>query len=333
MSKISILIPAKNTAHFLPECLDSIIEQKEKNWEVLIVNDHSTDNTWEVLQAYEKRDKRIKVFNNKGKGIIDALRLAYAQSDGSLITRMDSDDLMMSNKLSLLKQTLESTGQGHLAVGSVQYFSSEVLGNGYLKYQDWLNHLTQNSSNFQEIYKECVIPSPCWMCYKSDLEKCQAFEPDTYPEDYDLCFRFYEQGLKVVGIQDILHQWRDYPTRSSRTDEHYSDNRFLDLKLHYFLKLDKEKSRPLIVWGAGKKGKLIARKLLEKGIAFRWICNNEKKIGKVIYEQLLHPIDFILQLRHPQIIITVAGDEAQQNILEFLEKNDFKKREDYFFFC
>ena len=333
MSKISILIPAKNTANFLPNCLHSILEQSEENWELLIVNDHSTDDTLEVLKAYEKRDKRIRILENKGFGIIEALRLAYAQSNGAFITRMDSDDVMMPNKLALLKETLEAVGKGHLAVGLVQYFSSEPLGNGYVKYQNWLNDLTQNSTNFQEIYKECVIPSPCWMSYKCDVESCQAFNPNVYPEDYDLCFRFYEKGLKVVGVKEVLHQWRDYPSRSSRTDEHYSDNRFLDLKLHYFLKLDHQQSRPLILWGAGKKGKLIAQKLIEKELAFRWVCNNEKKIGKDIYGQRMESFDLVSKIENPQLIITVAGEEVQQNIVEFLDKNAFKKSENYFFFC
>ena len=121
-------MPAKNTAHYLPECLDSIIEQTYTNWELLVVNDHSTDKTSEVLKAYSEKDARIRPFNNQGKGIIEALRLAYSHNSGNYITRMDSDDKMTPQKLSLMLQKLQQKGKGFLAVGLVEYFSANGMG-------------------------------------------------------------------------------------------------------------------------------------------------------------------------------------------------------------
>lgn len=332
-SLISILMPVKNTADFLPNCLDSIIQQTEKNWELIAVNDHSTDDSLKILQEYAARDHRIKVFDNDGNGIIAALRVAYKNSKGQLITRMDSDDIMLPKKLAILKKQLLEEDKGHLATGQVQYFSAQELGNGYIKYQNWLNELTEKGTNFHDIYKECVIPSPCWMIHRTDLEKCGAFRHNRYPEDYDLCFRFYENKLKVIPNDQVLHQWRDYPNRTSRTDKNYADNRFLDLKVHYFLKLDYDKRRPLVIWGAGKKGKLIARQLIVEKVDFQWVCNNEKKIGKAIYSQLLLPFNAIKKMNQPQLIISVAGAIPQQEILHYLEKEGLKKGADYYFFC
>ena len=326
-------MPAKNTATFLDSCLNSILQQTELYWELIAIDDHSTDSTWQILQAFAKKDKRIKVLQNDGKGIIDALRLAYKNSQGQLITRMDSDDIMRPEKLATLKNQLVQKGVGHLATGQVQYFSATELGDGYQKYQNWLNGLTAKGNNFQEIYKECVIPSPCWMIYQTDLDKCQAFLPNRYPEDYDLCFRFYENGLTLIPNNQILHEWRDYPNRTSRTDKNYADNRFLDLKVHYFLKLEQDKKRPLVLWGAGKKGKLIARQLIEAKIDFHWVCNNEKKIGKDIYGQLLLPFNVLQKWEQPQIIISVAGDLAQAEILSYLQNKRLKAGIDYYFFC
>jgi len=326
-------MPAKNTATFLDSCLNSILQQTELYWELIAIDDHSTDSTWQILQAFAKKDKRIKVLQNDGKGIIDALRLAYKNSQGQLITRMDSDDIMRPEKLATLKNQLVQKGIGHLATGQVQYFSATELGDGYQKYQNWLNGLTAKGNNFQEIYKECVIPSPCWMIYQTDLDKCQAFLPNRYPEDYDLCFRFYENGLTLIPNNQILHEWRDYPNRTSRTDKNYADNRFLDLKVHYFLKLEQDKKRPLVLWGAGKKGKLIARQLIEAKIDFHWVCNNEKKIGKDIYGQLLLPFNVLQKWEQPQIIISVAGDLAQAEILSYLQNKRLKAGIDYYFFC
>ncbi|PWL39035.1 glycosyl transferase family 2 [Flagellimonas aquimarina] len=331
--RVSILIPFKNTAHFLPECLDSILEQTYSNWEVLAINDHSDDGSLDLLTLYAKKDQRIKVFKNKGQGIIPALRTAYKNSSGDYITRMDSDDIMKPNRLDVMVKSLIENGEGHVAVGKVKYFSERGVSNGYARYESWLNKLTQVGKNYDEIYKECVIPSPCWMTFKKDLELCGAFEPDRYPEDYDLTFRFYENGLKVIPCSETLHLWRDYDSRTSRTSEHYAQNYFLELKLHYFLRLDYDKNRPLVIWGAGFKGKSVAKLLLKADISFVWLCDNPKKIGKKIYGKELVHFKTLEELESPQSIITVANEQAQNEIKDFLNRTNQLPMQDFFFFC
>ncbi|MBT8303818.1 MAG: glycosyltransferase, partial [Bacteroidia bacterium] len=92
---ISILIPFKNTVLFLPECLDSILKQTYTNWEAILVDDNSDDDSFELVKTYSEIDNRFKPLKNPGNGIIEALRCAYNNSKGEFITRMDSDDIMM----------------------------------------------------------------------------------------------------------------------------------------------------------------------------------------------------------------------------------------------
>lgn len=330
---VSILIPFKNTAHFLGECLNSILLQSYTNWELIIVDDTSTDKSYDIVKTYANKDHRIRLFKNSGSGIIDALQLALANSKGELITRMDSDDIMLANKLETLVGNLLKYGKQHISIGLVNYFSDDGIKDGYKSYETWLNNLTKTGNNFSEIYKECVIPSPCWMVFKEDLIACDAFNPDTYPEDYDLAFRFYKYGFKCIPCDTVLHQWRDYNTRTSRTHIHYAENHFIDLKLHYFLTLDYKRNKTLIVWGAGKKGKTIAKKLIEKDIAFEWICDNPKKIGKDIYGEVLQPFTYLEQLKNTQSIITVANKSAQKEITDYMINLKLKPIEDYIFFC
>lgn len=330
---ISILIPFKNTSVFLPECIESVISQDYHNWEIIAVDDHSSDNSKIILEHYSSADTRIKVHTNKGEGIISALRTAYNLSKGELITRMDSDDIMNPNKLKILASGLEKHGIGHVAIGGVQYFSDRGISNGYERYERWLNKLTSRGANYSEIYKECVIPSPCWMVHKKDLEDCGAFEHNRYPEDYDLTFRFYEMGLQCIPCKEILHLWRDYDTRTSRTSEHYAQNYFLHLKLHYYLKLHHDNSRPLTVWGAGNKGKSVAKDLIKRKIPFYWLCDNPKKIGKNIYGQELRHFDSLHKLKRPKSIVTVANEEAQELIKNFFMNLGQYPMIDYYFFC
>ena len=332
-SLISILVPFKNTESFLVECLDSILEQTYTNWELLIVDDSSTDSSYQIVQNYAIKDARIHLFSNNGSGIIEALRTGYKQAKGRFVTRMDSDDVMALNKLEQMQESLVTHGKGHLALGKVRYFSEAGIGDGYKRYETWLNNLTSQGSNFNEIYKECVIPSPCWMLYKTDFERCGGFTPNTYPEDYDLAFRFYKQGLKCIPSKDVLHHWRDYAVRTSRVDANYAENSFLELKVHYFLELSHDKEKTIIIWGAGSKGKKVAQLLIKKNTPFEWVCDNPKKIGKDIYNHTLKPFKYLSTVENYQSIITVANHEAQMEIVQYFQTHKKTAMNDYFFFC
>ncbi len=332
-SLVSILIPFKDTEPFIEECITSIINHSYTNWEVIFVDDNSVDSSFTAVEKFSKKDNRIKLLKNKGNGIIEALRTAFKASKGDYITRMDSDDIMTSNRLEIMVESLLKHGKGHLAVGQVKYFRKDGVSDGYARYERWINALTEKGTNYSEIYKECVIPSPCWMLHREDFIACEGFEPNRYPEDYDLTFRFYKAKYKCIPCDKVLLHWRDYSTRTSRTHEHYAINYFLDIKVHYFLELDYEPARPLTIWGAGNKGKTVVKLLIEKQIPFYWICDNEKKIGKEIYGQQLLDFNYLSELSKPQSIVTVANEDEQKTIKSYFEKQNMKSMIDYFFFC
>jgi len=330
---VSILIPFKNTENYLAECLVSIQQQTYGNWEVWAVDDSSTDNSWDIVSHYAENEPKINVVRNSGNGIIHALRKAYEKCQGDLITRMDADDIMAPEKINTMVNLLLKHGKKHVAIGQVKYFSDRGISSGYARYEEWINALTKKGSNYSEIYKECVIPSPCWMVFNSDLDNCGAFESDRYPEDYDLTFRFYKNGMKCIPCDKILHHWRDYDSRTSRTSEHYAANYFLEIKMHYFLKLEYNPIRPLVVWGAGNKGKTIAKYLIDKNLDFTWICDNPNKIGKDIYGKKLFHFQILNEIEDPQNIITVANEKEQDAIRYFLDTIKKLPMKDYFFFC
>lgn len=329
--KVSILIPVRNGDPFLQECLDSILNQTYSDWELIIVNDHSTDNTAAVLKEYSEKDSRITIWANQGKGIIAALQLGYAKSRGELITRMDADDIMKVDKISLMVKKLQEKGKGFVAVGLVEYFAENGIGDGYFYYQEWLNKLTVNETNFDEIYKECVVPSPSWMMFKEDFEKIGRFDSTVYPEDYELAFRMMKHQLKIASIPQVIHFWRDYSTRTSRTDEQYSDNFFLPVKMKYFFELHRDSSRELTLWGAGKKGKELAAFLIEQNQDFSWVTNNPNKIDKDIYGKKLESEKRLLKKIGPQILIAIRNKEAQKEIKKALDSMNQTPNTDYFF--
>lgn len=330
---VSIIMAARDTEPYLPACLDSILKQTYKNWQLIAVNDHSTDQTEEILRAYGAKDERIKVFNGSGHRLIPTLQEAYAYSNGELINRMDSDDMMPLDKLEVLVQTWLNYGKGTIIAGGTQHFVDDgEVGGGFIRYEEWLNDVARNNRHYQEIYTECVIPSHCWIIHREDFDKVGAFNPVVYPEDYDLCFRFYKQKLKVVGIDKILHFWRDRSARISRTWEEYKDNRYFDLKLQYFYEIDRDRNRPLALWGAGRNGKDMAKLLLNYEQDFHWYSDNPKKTGKDIYGIRLQQDSEIPMLRTAQIMVVVASPDEKVKIKKRLTDWGKKPVDDFWFF-
>jgi glycosyltransferase involved in cell wall biosynthesis len=331
-AKVSILIPAKNERLYLSACLDSILAQDYYAWEVLLIDDNSTDNTYEIAQKYAAQDARIHCFRNRGTGIISALEMAFFLSKGSLITRMDADDLMRPAKLSLLSSKLEEAGRGHIAVGAVHYFSAEKVKSGFRRYEEWLNLRTAEGSNFQDIFRECAIPSPNWMLYRADLIKIGAFEHEVYPEDYDLAFRMFLGGLTVIPCSEVTHDWRDYPLRTSRTAEVYKDHTFTAIKWSYFERFFRQPAQQLVLFGTGYRGKRLAAHLIKNDVSFVWVSNNPEKIGKHIYEVMIEPLASF-DWQQKQIIATIANENGRSEVNEIASEKGLKLNVDLFHFA
>lgn len=330
---ISILLPIYNEERYLAACLDSILAQTHEDWELLVVDDFSNDSTPEILAEYARRDARIKPQRNREKGVIPALRLAYELSQGQFITRMDGDDKMAPQKLQKHHDLLVEHGPGHLCSGLVAYFSDETLGEGYRRYGDWINEVNLANRHWADLYRDCPIPAPCWLAYREDLDRAQAFEPNVKPEDYDLIFRFRRIGLKVLTVPEVLLYWRDHQDRTTRITPDYDIQRYFNIKLPWFLELDRQADRPLVLWGAGGKGKTLAKLLIEDQVPFHWVCDNPAKIGHNIYGVVMEDYRGINNLLNPQIILAVAQPEEQIHIKDMLAEWDSMPGKDHFWFC
>ncbi len=330
---VSIIMAVRNTARYLPECLDSILSQSYTKWELIAVNDHSTDESRQILENYASQDIRIKCFDSRGHRLIPALQTGYDQSQGVLINRMDSDDKMPGDKLEVLVTEWLKYGKGHVIAGGTKHFvDNGEVGNGFVQYENWLNQVARANTYYQEIYKECVIPSHCWIIHRDDFERVNAFNPLVYPEDYDLCFRFYQAGLRIIGIDKVLHFWRDRAERISRTWEEYKDNRYFDLKFRFFYLLDRDQGRPLVVWGAGRHGKDVVKIIQKYNDEVFWVCDNPNKLGQKIYNVSIHHYEKVKELKTPQIIVVVSSPTGKLGIRNMLQAWGKNPVEDFWFF-
>ena len=97
---VSVITPAYNCAEYIDECIESVLNQTYQNWEMLIVDDKSTDNTQSIVESYAKKDHRIKLFNQeKNAGTAAARNKALELSQGRFVAFLDSDDTWKPNKL------------------------------------------------------------------------------------------------------------------------------------------------------------------------------------------------------------------------------------------
>jgi glycosyltransferase involved in cell wall biosynthesis len=302
---------------FLSETLASICEQSLTNWELLAINDHSSDNTLELLREQEMKDSRIKVFTNTGRGILPALKLALQYSQGTFITRMDADDLMPRDKLELMLNIAESSPNKTIVTGLVSYFSSDQVSEGYQRYEKWLNAINFGQLQWENIYRECVVASPNWMMRTQDLLNIGGFDDLIYPEDYHLTFKWYQHNFTVSVIPRVTHLWREHPWRTSRTSSHYDQEHFFDLKINEFLKHEWNR-QPIVLWGKNEKSRLTSIILDQQGIPFH-------SMDLADYQNLEN---------HPesQLLVAVYPEEKQKIHLEsYLDAIDRTQGKDWWY--
>jgi glycosyltransferase involved in cell wall biosynthesis len=129
LSLVSILIPNYNKAKYIGETLDSILAQTYTNWECIVVDDHSTDNSWEILENYASKDARFKIYkrpNHLPKGGNVCRNYAFELSKGEFIQWFDSDDLLDSNNLNYKQKELTSDAALDFVICNLKAFENTI---------------------------------------------------------------------------------------------------------------------------------------------------------------------------------------------------------------
>jgi len=318
---ISILMPVRNEAKYLRACLDSIRQQTYQDWQLIVVDDHSKDETTVIIEEYAIKDQRILWSTNEGTGILPALQQAFVHSTGAFITRMDGDDLMPSSKLAVLLDLLKDAPLRTIATGKVRYFSESAVSNGYLRYEEWINERCEMNDHWKWVYRECVIASPNWLCRREDIIEIGEFTSQKYPEDYNMVLKWYEQGFQVNCSKEISHLWREHAERTSRNSPIYDQYSFFQLKISYLLK--EFKSEQFLILGLGQKAKL-CQEILKLN------TRNFDRLDKL--EMFLEPNLLQITAANTIILVAVYPEKTERiNLQEILESKGFVFGENAFF--
>ena len=195
---VSIILPMKNAVAWVAETIESIQKQTLEEWELVVVDDHSEDDSYISVAHIAETDKRIRIFHNHGHGIIPALEQAFYEVRGTYITRMDADDIMPAYRLKRMVDTLGSLPETAIITGKVRYFSAESVSEGYQKYENWLNERVTRADFYDHIYRECIVASPNWMGRTEEFKKYGLLGKKL---DYSFSKTFFENYFQSNNIE------------------------------------------------------------------------------------------------------------------------------------
>ena len=105
---VSIIMPVYNCEKYISEAIESVLSQSYQNWELLIVDDGSTDHSPEIIDRYAQKDVRIQSFHNKNEGVSAARNFALSKISGELVTFIDSDDVYHPDRLQRMVSVFEN---------------------------------------------------------------------------------------------------------------------------------------------------------------------------------------------------------------------------------
>ena len=237
---ISIIVPIYNTEKYLHECLDSIINQTYANFEVLLVNDGSTDSSGIICQEYVKNDSRFRYFEKENGGVSSARNLGLERSEGVYITFIDSDDWVESNHLEALLKGIKENNTD-IAVSKHKSFNTE---DGLFYFPVYSN---QNIDNlcikkkqirpFLELFPKLNYLTHDFACIASKLFKKSLtqnlFLDEKLPqsEDLDYFFKLYLRAESIVYIDEVTYI---YVQHGQNASHHPSETSALcDIKVHW----------------------------------------------------------------------------------------------------
>jgi len=280
MPSISILLPCYNAAETLEEALVSLKAQTCPDFEIICVDDGSTDSTAELLESWQKQDPRFVLIQKEHSGIVETANLGLENCRGKIVVRMDADDRCHPERVKLQRDYLNDH-PGTAVVGSlVEGFPESQVGEGFQLYYDWLNSLVTHQEITREIFVESPLANPCAAYRKSWIEAVGGYQDHGWPEDYDLWLRLYLNGAEFAKIPQVLLEWREHPGRLTHQDARYSLENFLRCKAHYLAKGPAQKRDAVFIWGAGMTGRRLSKHLVREGLPLvAFVDPDPKKIG------------------------------------------------------
>jgi len=207
--KISIIIPVYNTALYLKQCLDSIIDQTFADFECICINDGSTDSSQNILEDYSKKDPRFKIISQQNTGVSEARNTGLKTAYGKYIIFVDSDDWITKNHIKVLYDTIEKYGCD--VVTAEAFFYNEKTKKTYTKkLPEKFYGYPINSEDIKQKIMTVLDICPCWCkIYKRDFLKSKSIYFQKCPmEDIIFIYDIFTSDCSIMFIKDTIYFYR-----------------------------------------------------------------------------------------------------------------------------
>jgi glycosyltransferase involved in cell wall biosynthesis len=310
---VSVLLPARDAEATIDRAVKDILRQTVESLELIAVDDGSRDGTLARLQALANGDRRIRVLETEGLGVVHAANLAFRAAQGSFIARMDADDQCDPRRLEVSLAALEADPQLSGVGTGVEVFRDDCPVSPNLQlYAQWLNAQTTAEALFADRLVESPLCNPSATLRREAFEWAGGWAEGNFPEDWDLWLRLLQSGRRLRCVDEVLVRWRDHDRRVTRNDPRYGLERHLDLKARFLIPLLR---KPVTLWGAGDIGLKLSRKL---GGVDRFVDVNPRKIGMRIDGA---PVVGVEEVGAPKghLVAAVGAKGAREKIRVFLQ--------------
>jgi len=201
---ISVVLPVYNADKYLESAIDSVLIQTHDNFELIIINDGSSDDSLLILEEYAKKDKRIKLINRENKGLVYTLNEAIKMASGKYIARMDADDICLKDRF---KKQIKLMENENLDICGSHYLL--IVENGTI---NGLNLVPRDDKMcFISLSSKVPFAHPSVMIRKEFLLKNNLeYGQSKYKiaEDFDLWMRMYDNNAKFGNVDDVLFKYR-----------------------------------------------------------------------------------------------------------------------------
>ena len=198
MPKLSIIVPVYNAQKFLPQCIESILSQSFKDFELILVNDGSTDESEKICLAYKEKDSRIRYVYKENGGAASARKAGFEYSEGEYIGWVDSDDWVDSEMFQDLYETASLTKTDIAACGIIQEYANKK------------NILIPDTKNYSKSI-DLLLFSYCNKIIKRDFFLgCELTFPvgTSEYEDVYMTFRLICNTKKISFVAKALYHYR-----------------------------------------------------------------------------------------------------------------------------
>jgi glycosyltransferase involved in cell wall biosynthesis len=271
---VSVVMPVRNAARTLPSAIESIRAQTFQDWELLAIDDGSTDATRGILRQFASMDARMRHAPATDRGLVHALNQGLQMSRSALVARMDADDFAHPDRLTLQVARLKADAAVGLVGSRVRFGGDRDRAEGYALHVDWLNTLITSKAITLNRFVESPLAHPSVTFRRSLIDRYGGYANGPFPEDYELWLRWLDAGVSMASLTETLLTWNDLPARLSRTDPRYDTEAFFKIKARYLAR-EIHRSlgrRTLWIWGAGRP----TRKRAE------WLCEHDLEISGYI---------------------------------------------------